>query len=947
MNGSSQGDLLLRRRAALGLLASGAFLPLTGCDKPDEEIVPYVKASAVPGVPLRFATSLPLCGFGRGVLVTSWEGRPTKVEGNPLHPASLGATDMFAEASVLELYDPARSRTVRSQLRHPDSTTTSRPTSWDAFLAALLPQLSALQASQGEGLRIVTGHLTSPTLLRLLGDVNARFPRMRRYRHEPLADDNASAGAVAAFGQPVRSIPRLDKASVIVALDADPLGPGPLQIEMARRFAARRVVRDAGDSPCRLYSVEPVMTTTGAKADHRLCVTPSTVRSIAISLAAALGAAITAPALESPHARFVQAMAEDLRAQSGSGIVLVGEWQPPEVHALAHWINAKLRAPVDHLLAPDSDEPSGTITDLADELHRSGPTGILCVLGSNPAYDAPAALGLADAIGRVPFSVHMGLWRDETSARCTWHLPESHPLEDWGDLQAPDGTIGIAQPLIRPLHGTRSVVWLLNALMGRLDGSAYEAVRRTWSSKRPQDFETWWRRVLHDGVVTETRAPVANLPEPRLPELRPLPPSADGLVLALRPDASMLDGRFASNAWLQECPRPITTQVWGNAALMAPRDAASRRIANGDLVRLTVDGRSVSVPALIQKGQSPGVVLLALGYGRQDAGPIGTGIGASGFVLRRPDRPWYDDGLILERLGETGELLLLQTQTAIEADAGDLLHSLTLKDWQDHPAPGKDIPPPSLYPSLLPKDAYAWGMVIDNTLCIGCNACVVACQAENNVPIVGPEEIARNRDMHWLRIDTYDIGSDDRPRPGFMPVPCMHCEKAPCEPVCPVAASVHDSEGLNVQVYNRCIGTRFCQANCPYKVRRFNFFAYADDQAYANQSSALVAAQRNPDVTVRSRGVMEKCTYCVQRISSARRAAEKQDRAIAEGEVETACQRACPTRAIHFGDLHDTNSMVSALRRQKQHYAMLDHLGTRPRTTYLADVRNPNPKLAS
>ncbi|RYJ02867.1 MAG: 4Fe-4S dicluster domain-containing protein, partial [Acetobacteraceae bacterium] len=520
--------------------------------------------------------------------------------------------------------------------------------------------------------------------------------------------------------------------------------------------------------------------------------------------------------------------------------------------------------------------------------------------------------------------------------------PAPHPLEDWGDLRTRDGTTAIVQPLIRPLYATRSAATLLGVALGQLDLAAHDAVRETWHADRaPAAFESWWRRCLHDGVVPDSAAPRVAPPEPRLPELAAMPDHA-GLTLVLRPDAAAWDGSFANNAWLQECPRPLTRQVWGNAALLAPAEAARHSLRQGDLARLEVEGRSLEVPVLLDPGIAPGVVALSLGYGRTRAGAIGTGIGADAYRLRRSDALWVLPDLRLTPTGRRAPPVLAQEDQRLEGEARELLPLVPLEAALHGTAEAPDLP--SFYPAFR-YDGYAWAMTIDTTLCIGCNACVVACQSENNIPVVGPEEVARGRDMHWLRIDTYVQDAGGEQRPGFQPVPCMHCEQAPCEPVCPVAASVHDHEGLNVQVYNRCIGTRFCQSNCPYKVRRFNFFGYADGQEYKNQGAPVLAAQHNPEVTVRARGVMEKCTYCVQRISAARRTAEKEDRRIGEGEVVTACQSACPTRAIHFGDLNRADSDPSRLRQEPHHYALLGHLGTKPRTTYLKRVRNPNPAL--
>ena len=921
---STAAALLSRRQAALGLLASGALLPLAGCGKPAEQILPAVMPSEgmLPGTAQHFATCLPLGGYGRGVLVTSWQGRPTKVAGNPRHPASLGGTDVLAEAAVLEVFEPDRSRAPRQG---------ARPADWDSFAAALLARLD--RAGDGAGLRVLTGQLSSPTLLRLLGAARTRYPAMRWYMHEPVGEAQARAGAMLAYGQPLRALPRLAEAAVVLVLDADPLGPGPQQAALARGFAARRALRQGGGPLSRWYAVEPLMTVTGAKADHRLAVAPTEVSAVARALAVAFGAALAPAELDPAAQRFVAAVAADLRAQPGAALVLCGEWQPPEVQALAHWLNAQLRAPVDHV-APEA-AADGDLATLLQEL-REGDT--LLILGSNPGYDAPAALDFPAAVRRAGFSAHMGGWRDETAALCQWHLPESHALEDWADLRALDGTAAIAQPLLRPLYGTRSAAWLLGLLGGQLDLSAHAAVRETWMRGRTED---WWQGALRAGVVPDSAAPRVVPPAARLPTLAAAPVPA-GLTLALRPDAALYDGRAANSAWLQECPRPISSQVWGNAALLAPADAAAHGIATGDALRLVLAGRSVEVPALVQPGQVPGVVGLALGGGRRAAGAIGDGIGGNAYQLRQPEAPWYAGGLEIQRLGADGGLLLLQPQHRLAGQAQELLPSWTAADAAARP-------PEAALPSLLPPppaaDGPAWAMVIDTALCVGCNACVVACQAENNVPVVGPEEVARGRDMHWLRIDSYDIGRAEAPRPGFQPVPCMHCEAAPCEPVCPVAASVHDHEGLNLQVYNRCVGTRFCQANCPYKVRHFNFRDYTDSQAYGTQGADSVAAQRNPEVSVRGRGVMEKCTYCVQRLSAARRDASKAGHPV--GEVTTACQDACPAGAIGFGDLRRTEGTVARLRGEAQHFALLGHLGTRPRTTYLADIRNPNPALGS
>ncbi len=615
---------------------------------------------------------------------------------------------------------------------------------------------------------------------------------------------------------------------------------------------------------------------------------------------------------------------------------------PPPVHALCHWINTALRAPVTSI-EPVAAKGDGNLADLVAAL-ESGSVDTVVISGCNPVYDGPGDSRIGDAIGRAKLALHHGLYVDETAARCGWHLPESHPLESWGDLRAPDGTASPVQPLIRPLYDTRTQVNLLECLAGRFDTDDYDSVRATWSkAKGGDDFEGFWRRALHDGVVPETASPPINVAPPQLPASVPVE-AAPGLSLRLAPDPTVFDGTFSNNAWLQECPKPLTKEVWGHSVGVSPGDAQRLGIGTGDGVRLSRGERSVEVTARIDPAQAPGVLGLSLGYGRTGAGLIGSNIGANAFALRTGASTWLVPGVEMVKVGDGSRLLRTQEQFQIEGDRDEIFPSHRLADLK-----GRSAPRSSEKPSFYPPHDYAradarWAMVIDASSCIGCNACVLACQVENNVPVVGPAEIARNRDMHWLRIDTYGLDGEDG-RAGFQPVPCMHCETAPCEPVCPVGASIHDSEGLNVQVYNRCIGTRFCEANCPYKVRRFNFFGYADGQEYGNLGAEVMHAHNNPNVSVRARGVMEKCTFCVQRISGARREAEKEGRPLRDGDVTTACQNACPTEAISFGDLADPNSAVAKLHEEPQHFTLLGSLNTKPRTTYLADVRNPNPAL--
>jgi Fe-S-cluster-containing dehydrogenase component len=513
-------------------------------------------------------------------------------------------------------------------------------------------------------------------------------------------------------------------------------------------------------------------------------------------------------------------------------------------------------------------------------------------------------------------------------------------LESWSDIRAFDGTASIVQPLIRPLYDSRTAHELLVLLGGVSVSSPFDLVRGYWrGSQHAADFDDWWRQSLQDGVLADSAAPKISPPAPILPQLAPAG-AESGFTLTLSPDPAVFDGSMANNAWLQECPKPFTKQVWGNALHIAEGDAHALGLVDGDMVRIDHNHRTIEAPVLVRPGQAERTIATTLGFGRTRAGSIGNDVGFDVYPLRESVSPWAVENVVVSRVAKSENLLRTQHFFALEGEAERLQPRLTLAELTKgdfgYTKPGAN--PATLYPPHI-YDTYEWAMVIDTSACIGCNACVVACQAENNVPIVGPEEIAVGRDMHWLRIDDYVIDG----RPGFSPVPCMHCEHAPCEPVCPVAASVHDGEGLNVQVYNRCVGTRFCQSNCPYKVRRFNFFGYADGEEYSSYGADIVKAVFNPDVTVRGRGVMEKCTYCVQRISRARRAAEKDGRRIRDGEVVTACQAACPTQAISFGDLSDAQAGIHALRRAPHAYALLGELGTRPRTTYLARLQNPNP----
>ena len=936
---SAPGDLA--RREVLQL--AGASLALAGlgaCTRqPLETIVPYASApeAIVPGKPLYFATAMPFASGALGLLVESHMGRPTKVEGNPDHPSSLGAADVFAQAAVLGLCDPERSQAIL----HLGSIST-----WRAFTDAIGTAISGQRPRQGAGLRILTETVISPALADAIAQLLRDFPLARWHVHEPVSREHERAGARLAFGRDASVLPRLERARVVLSLGADFLG-GPGGVRNTKAFSATRRVREDARGMSRLYALESSPSLTGAMADHRLALGPDALARLAGALARELGVAVAWPPslIGDEHRAWVRAAAADLRAAGPAALVLAGIAEPPAVHALAHAMNAALGATGNTLdyVQPISEgavgagEEASALRGLVDEMN-AGVVDLLVVLGANPVYTAPADLDFASAVRKVRRTVHLGLYTDETAALSTWHVPEAHFLESWGDARAADGTVSIVQPLIAPLYAGRTALEVLSAMSGAPGVSAYDLVRTSWRARRGDDgFEAFWRRALHDGVVAGTSFEPLALQIVELKDL-PAPPEPGGLSFVFRPDPSVWDGRFANNAWLQECPRPLTKITWDNALLIAPATAARLDLEDGDVVELAGPPGSglgrVRGAVWRMPGHAEECVTLPLGYGRSMPGRLAHGVGFNAYALRSAQSPWIARELRLAKTGLRRELATTQEHHRMEGrEPVRVGRPADLRGAAGHEPELRSLFPGWEYPG------HAWGMVIDLSTCTGCNACVVACQAENNVPVVGPEEVRAGREMHWIRIDRYFEGASESPRTHFQPLPCMHCEMAPCEQVCPVAATVHDSEGLNQMVYNRCVGTRYCSNNCPYKVRRFNFFGYADFE------TPSLKLGRNPDVTVRSRGVMEKCTYCVQRINAARIEARKEGRPIADGEVVTACQQTCPAEAIVFGDLNDPRSRAAKLRAQPHGYALLAELNTRPRTTYLARLENPAPGL--
>ncbi len=962
-------DGFSRRRFLQIMGASAALASLDACRPARHKIIPYVRPpekALLPGTPVHYATAVSIGGYATGLLVTSYDGRPTKVEGNPDHPSSFGAVGSFELAMLLDLYDPRRAKGFRKG---------QTPLAYRSLLRELTALAATHQQDGGARLRFLTSATGSPLLQDLKSRILARFPAARFHAFESLSDDAAREGARLAFGRPLAVRHKLAEARVILALDADILAVGPEALRLAREFAERR---EPGPEMNRLYVAEAQHSVTGACADHRLRMRASQVlgfgRAVAERLASKHGLAQLAslgpglPGLPGLHdarlAREAVVVADDLARARGRSLVIAGPRQPPAVHALAHALNAALGNPgkTVEYAAPAFDDATGAapLKDLAADL-AAGKVDTLVVTAHNPLYSAPADVDLAALVGKAPNTLYLGYRDDETAMRSSWVLAASHPFETWGDARAHDGTISIVQPLIQPLFESISEVELLGAFVELADRGAYRILQDFWRGRaRGPDFERQWEGWLARGVVPGTAA-AAEAVSPRFDavaaavkaartsgvDLAPQgAPNKEGgfaasfdLEVGFVPDYKLLDGRFAENAWLQELPHPVSKMTWDNAAYISPATAKKLGVENGAQVELRLSGRKVEAAVWTMPGHADGVVTLPLGYGRRWAGPVGSGVGFDAGALRTSDAPWFASGLALAPLGRARHAFAL-TQEHFSMEGRDLALAFDAKEWSPEKVEHLRGPVPTLQAPVDYKDEqYKWGMAIDLSKCIGCAACTTACQAENNIPVVGKEQVLRSREMHWLRVDRYFAGPPENPEVIAQPVMCVHCEAAPCEYVCPVNATVHSDEGLNEMVYNRCVGTRYCSNNCPYKVRRFNFLDYRGDLSPTEKMAM------NPDVTVRTRGVMEKCTYCVQRIERARIQARLEGRAIREGEFTTACAQACPATAIAFGNLNDPRSRVSKLHRDERRYDLLHDNGTRPRTAYLVRVRNPNPEL--
>jgi Fe-S-cluster-containing dehydrogenase component/anaerobic selenocysteine-containing dehydrogenase len=955
------------RRGFMGLLGTSLAVTGVACYRPNQKIVPYVRRppEVTPGNPLHFASAYSLEGYGMGLIVESHGGRPTKVEGNPDHPDSLGATGLYEQALPLGLYDNDRAKSLRHE---------GRGIAWRQFLTLIADLEARHKADGGAKLRFLIEPHGSPLLADQRARIMQKFPSAKFVTFSSVAGDGAVEGAKLAFGRPLEARHDLSAAKVIVALDADFLHDGPEANRLSRQFGA---TREPGPEMNRLYVAEPCPTPTGTLADHRLRVRGRDILALTQALAAELAkdpsgsalAPLAQAGMGSGDARFIAALAKDLLANRGRSVVIAGRRQPAAVHALVAAINAAL-GNIGKTVAfwsaktPDALVGAPAMRALVEEI-AAGVVETLVITAENPVYGAPADFKLDRLLERVPNVIYLGLHEDETAAVAKTFVHKTHVLEAWGDAQSLDGTVSLVQPLISPLWMARTESEVLAAFLGEGDKGGHVLLKEFWQRRAVTEgratalaFDSTWEAWLGKGVIEKTGGQPENVTAidgaalvGKLALAIGNLPKGAGLEVAFTVDPKVFDGRFANNAWLQELPHPLTKMTWDNAVLVSRATAAELGIETRDVVEIAIGDRKIEGAVCVQPGHADGSVTLSLGYGRS-VGTIAKGVGFNAGVLRTSAAPWFEGGANISKTGKRHVFGITQVHWSMEGR--DPVISTTLANVLDkhsefhHQVEHEREALPTLHePVDYSKQAYKWAMAIDLNKCSGCGVCVVACQSENNIPVVGRENVRIGREMQWIRLDLYYAdrkdasGAVDADNPEMLtqPVACVHCETAPCEYVCPVNATAHSDEGLNEMIYNRCIGTRYCSNNCPYKARRFNFMDYRPEVSPVDKMI------NNPDVTVRSRGIMEKCTYCVQRIERARIDSRVEGRMIADGEIQTACQQSCPTGAIEFGSLNDANSKISKAHHDERRYDLLHELSTRPRTVYLARVRNPNPEL--
>lgn len=950
---AEQLDNSWSRRSFVGLMgASLALAGLAGCRRPVEKILPFVNPpeNVTPGQPLFYATTMPSGNTAYGLVVESHEGRPTKIEGNALSSSTRGKSNLQMQASILDLYDPDRSQSCLHNRQR---------ATWDEFVTAWQPIIKRATEQKGAGFAILSEPFSSPTLARLKRDIEKALPDAQWVAFEPVSDENSYLGSEMAFGRRYRPVYKYENADVILSLESDFLAGESESINAAAGFAAGRTLENEKDGMNRLYVVESLFSVTGASADHRMAVPADAIEAIARALASELRQlglqvdpriSVGSDELSGEQLDWVRPLAADLARAGKKSLITVGRRQPAVVHALAFYINQLLGAAGTTVSYTDpQDSEMSSTADLADLVNKmsGGEISTLLILGGNPLYNAPSDLGFDQALKKINTSVHLSSHVDETSAATTWHIPRAHFLESWGDARAADGSVGIIQPLIEPLFGGKSSIDLLSLIAGN-SKNGYLTTQDTWRREWGSNFKDRWSQALHDGVISSS-ASGSLVPSASSGEIVTSLANTKGrakdneLRLLFHADNTLGDGTQANNGWLQELPDPITKLSWDNVATVSPATADRLLVSNEDLIRIDFEGSHLEMPIWVVPGQADNVVGLALGYGRTSSGRIGNATGFNTYTLRKSDSLHIGIGARIEPTGKKYELANTQEHGSMEGRP--IVKEASTEEYKASPdfaALPDNVPPlVSLWHDREYKDGYQWGMAIDLTKCNGCSVCTIACQSENNIPIVGKDETRRGREMHWIRIDRYFVGEVDNPQIVHQPVACHHCENAPCEQVCPVAATVHDKEGLNAMVYNRCIGTRYCANNCPYKVRRFNFYNLTKD------TPEVAKMANNPEVTVRSRGVMEKCSYCLQRINSGKRTAKLEGRSVAGDEIVVACQQACPADAIVFGNIRDPQSKVTRVKAQNRNYDLLGELNIKPRTSYLAKIRNPNPEMPS
>lgn len=962
----------LDRRRFLQLMgASAALASLSSCRWETEQILAFNERpeNTTPGISKHYATCFELHGVAQPLLVRNYDGRPIKIEGNPDHPAALGASTSQAQALTLDWADPDRSRGPAKRKGE-----ALEDASWeeaDEFVEEVFGEMR----DGGAGLAVLCAPTASPSAMDMRRRFLEVFPENAGwFTYEPLNRDNELEGARMAFGKPMRTHAKMAEADVQLWLDADPLGEHPSGLSHARDWATRRVPEDAakpGARPMsRVYAVESTPSPSGAAADHRLPMRADRIYAFLLEIERRVTGKVrvgAAPDWMKEHEKFLNAVASDLKTRNGRSLVFVGERQPAHVHAVAHRLNGALGNIGNTVAFSEEPIPAGQVQQLQSLIAKinEGSVKSLLVLGGNPVFDAPADLGFAEALAKVATKVHVGFTRNETAHGCDWHFNEAHPLEAWGDGRSWDGTLTLCQPQILPLHGGRSLLEILARIAADDRTDAFEIVKRVW--KRVNRSAEWFRECLHDGFA---KASSFKFESPQVRSFEAPKPTGAGKALEngslelVFTKGEIGDGRFANNGWLVESPDPMTKVTWDNVACVSPATAKALGLLDNMLCEVEVGGKKMQLPTYVLPGQATGTISIAVGWGRKHAGRIGgdagKGVDPIGFdvyplrtsatmsraggVSVRPTSTDYkvattQDHFVMDRIG------MAERNERIDV----LIREDSYEGWKEHPDHVQHAvhhPPLKSLWTDASHDGHKWGMSIDLSRCIGCNACIVGCTSENNVPVVGKEQVLAGREMHWLRIDRY-FGGDDPESPDIanQPLTCMHCENAPCEQVCPVAATVHSEEGLNDMVYNRCIGTRYCGNNCPYKVRRFNYFSNREHFKDTENGGDLYKLVTNPDVTVRSRGVMEKCTYCTQRISATRKQAKLEKREMRTDEIRTACQTACPTDAVVFGDLADEKAEVSKRQALGRSYALLGELNIKPRTQYLARITNPHPDL--